>query len=99
LIRDSRTHEFFRNGRWTAERDHAQSFRDAAAVIRAASRYRLTSAELVLQVGEQPSSIYDVCLPLLDRTPAPKPSAIRRPTRSGAPRARPRPQAGPAQPG
>jgi len=57
---------FFADGQWHREPERAQQFDSLATAVQAAVKYHLDGAEVILQLGEQPSEYYDIRLDLLD---------------------------------
>ena len=67
VIRSRSTGEFVAdNSAWTKELRGALMFPDLASAMAFRDGLGLRNVELVLVVGEEPNSIYDVVLPLLD---------------------------------
>ena len=67
VIRSRSTGEFLAdNNTWTKELMRALMFPDLASAMAFRAGLGLRNVELVLVVGEEPNSIYDVVLPLLD---------------------------------
>ena len=67
VIRSRSTGEFLAdNSAWTKELMRALMFPDLASAMAFRDGLGLRNVELVLVVGEEPKSIYDVVLPLLD---------------------------------
>ena len=56
---------FFADGQWHRELERAEHFESLAAAVQAAIKHHLTGAEVVLQLGDQPSDYYDIHLDLL----------------------------------
>ena len=59
---------YFRNGEWTPDRDLAQDFRDAQAIVATIMKYNLQDVQIVFQVGDKPSAEHDICLPPPERS-------------------------------
>jgi len=58
---------YFRNGEWTPDRDLAQDFGDAQAVLATLMKYDLQDVQIVFQVGDNASAQDDICLPPPER--------------------------------
>ena len=52
------------NGAWTNKPEQAQSFPGIETVLSALHQYQLLDCDLVLQLGDIPSTEYDIILPL-----------------------------------
>jgi len=63
LLQNKKTLMYFRNGEWTPDRDLAQDFRDAHAVVGTIMKYNLLDVQVVFQMGDKPSAHDDICLP------------------------------------
>jgi hypothetical protein len=57
---------FFADGQWYQELERAEQFESLATAVQAAVKYHLEGAEVVLQLGEQPSEYYDIHFDLFD---------------------------------
>jgi len=68
LLQNKKTLMYFRNGEWTPDRDLAQDFRDAHAVVAAIMKYNLLDVQVVFQMGDKPSAEHDICLPPPERS-------------------------------
>ena len=69
LLRNKLTKEYFRrDGTWTKDTAAAREFQDIRSVVKAEQEHQLQNIELVLLMGDQPST-YDVVLPLGTGTP------------------------------
>ena len=67
LIRSSTTGQFLaEHGTWTTAHSDALDFPDLASAMACRDALGLTHVELVLLMGEEPDSAYDVVLPLRD---------------------------------
>ena len=65
VIRNGVTRAFLkRDGEWTADLSCAQNFADLKSVVGACEQHGLADVELVLIMGSEPSSDYDIVLPL-----------------------------------
>ena len=67
FIRHKATGMVFADGQWHRELQLAQHFDSLATAVQAAIQHHLEGAEVVLQLGDQPSDYYDVHLDLLQR--------------------------------
>jgi len=64
LIRNKATREYFKaDGTWTRDTSAAHDFPDIRSVLKTEQDHNLEDVELVLLMGEKPSS-YDVTVPL-----------------------------------
>ncbi len=67
LIRSRATRQYLgRDGHWTSDVAQAAEFPDTETVISLQIRENLRGIEEVLQMGKQPSQLYDVAVPLPD---------------------------------
>jgi hypothetical protein len=64
LIRNTKTGEYYSKGEWIPEQKSADDFPSLAAIAELQAKTDLTDAEIVLQLGEEPSREYDVHLRL-----------------------------------
>jgi hypothetical protein len=65
LIRHRTTRAYLgKDGGWTDNAAFAQQFEDIRAILKVQRHQRLTEIEVVLQMGPEPSSEYDISLPL-----------------------------------
>jgi hypothetical protein len=51
-------------GQWSSDYRRAEHFQDVFTAVRACQIHKLRGVELVLQLGDTPSDLYDVVLPL-----------------------------------
>ena len=65
LIRTIRSKEYFNHGRWTRDAKEAQDFRSPETAIVVAIQCGLSNVELVLQPGDDPSEMDDICSALV----------------------------------
>ena len=66
FIRHKASGKYFADGQWLSESDRAQQFETLAAAIHAAVGHHLNGAQVVLQIGDQPSPDYDIYFDLTD---------------------------------
>jgi len=66
FIRHKASGKYFADGQWLTEPDRAQQFETLAAAIHAAVGHHLNGAQVVLQLGAQPSPDYDIYFDLTD---------------------------------
>ena len=70
VIRSRETARYLRaDGTWTGDPAQAEDFLGFQDALSAQQRYLLQDCDLVLQMGPQPSSQYDVVLPLSPSKP------------------------------
>jgi hypothetical protein len=65
FIRHKATGMYFAEGQWQRGLERAQHFESLAVAVQAAISHHLAGAEVVLQLGDQPSEYYDIHLDLL----------------------------------
>jgi hypothetical protein len=64
-LRDVKTMAYYSYGKWTQDAHLAQEFPDAMSAVAISVRENAQDLEIVLQMGEEPSTKYDVRLPLV----------------------------------
>jgi hypothetical protein len=64
LIRSFKTGYYFSQGSWVADAGLADDFPDTLTAVRLTIEQHLPNVEIVLQLGERPSPMYDVRLPV-----------------------------------
>jgi hypothetical protein len=64
VIRNTRTGEYYSQAGWTPDQTAAESFSSLKAIAELQLRIDLKEAEIVLQIGPEPSKEYDVHLRL-----------------------------------
>jgi len=83
FIRHKATGMVFADGQWQREVQLAQHFESLAIAVQIAVKYHLEGAEVVLQLGDQPSAYYDIHLDLLHHGTEPGQQAGERPEAAG----------------
>ncbi len=83
FIRHKTTGMVFADGQWHHDLDQAQQFDSLATAVQAAVKYHLAGAEVILQMGEQPSEHYDIRLDLLEHGLGPETQPGQRPQPEG----------------
>ena len=73
----------FADGQWQREMHRAQHFESLATAVQAAIKHQLDGAEVVLQLGDQPSENYDIHLDLLQPSLEARKPAGQRPEAAG----------------
>ena len=67
LVRHKKTRAYLsKDGTWTDDPAAAAQFADIASILTLRNKLELTEIEMVLQMGDQPCSEYDIALPLRD---------------------------------
>lgn len=67
LVRHKKTRAYLsKDGSWTNDPAAAEQFADIASILKLQNKLELTEIEMVLQMGFEPCSEYDITLPLRD---------------------------------
>lgn len=65
LLRHKTTRAYWgTDGAWTHDPGSARCFDNIRAILELQRKYNLTEIEMILQMGTEPSSDYDITLPL-----------------------------------
>jgi len=64
LIQNTATRKYFAHGDWTPDVSQAQNFRTPLTAISFSIQNNLRNVEMVLMLGNEPSSANDIRLPL-----------------------------------